>query len=80
MGAAETSLHDLAAQALATFFEYLDRCTSEADRLIVTGEAPEILVAAGRPFAGDGVVFGAWYSSSARRSWVKSRSGFSICL
>ena len=53
--------------ALVPFFEYLDRCTSPADRLIVTGESPDILIAAGRPFAGDAVVFGAWYASSARQ-------------
>jgi hypothetical protein len=56
------------AQALVPFFEYLDRCTSQADRLIVTGESPEILVAAGRAFAGDGVVFGAWYSSTTHQA------------
>jgi hypothetical protein len=50
--------------ALAPFFEYLDRCSSRTDRLIVTGEFPDVLVLAGRRFAGDGVVFGAWYSSS----------------
>lgn len=49
--------------ALAPFFEYLDRCSSRSDRLIVTGEFPDVLVLAGRKFAGDGVVFGAWYSS-----------------
>ncbi len=48
---------------LAPFFEYLDRCSSRSDRLIVTGEFPDVLVLAGRKFAGDGVVFGAWYSS-----------------
>jgi hypothetical protein len=61
------------ANALVPFFEYLDRCTSPADRLIVTGESPEILVAAGRPFAGDGVVFGAWYSSTTRQAQTLER-------
>ena len=61
------------ASALVPFFEYLDRCTSPADRLIVTGESPEILVAAGRPFAGDGVVFGAWYSSTTRQAQTLER-------
>ena len=50
-------------QALVPFFGYLDRCTLRDDRLIVTGEFPDLLVLAGRGFAGDGVVFGAWYSS-----------------
>lgn len=49
--------------ALIPFFDYLDRCTDRSARLIVTGEFPDILVLAGRRFAGDGVVFGAWYSS-----------------
>ena len=49
--------------ALMPFFEYLDRCTSRSDRLIVTGENPDVVVLAERGFAGDGIVFGAWYSS-----------------
>jgi hypothetical protein len=49
--------------ALRPFFAYLDRCTTRADRLIVTGEFPEVVVLSGRRFASDGVVFGAWYSS-----------------
>jgi hypothetical protein len=52
---------------LIPFFEYLDRCTSRSDRLIVTGEFPDVLVLAGRGFAGDGVVFGAWYSSATHQ-------------
>jgi hypothetical protein len=50
-------------RALMPFVSYLDRCTSVSDRLIVTGEFPEVLVIAGRAFAGDGVVFGSWYAS-----------------
>jgi hypothetical protein len=49
--------------ALRPFFDYVDRCTSPSDRLIVTGEFPDVLVLAGRRFAGDGIVFGSWYSS-----------------
>jgi hypothetical protein len=51
------------ATALLPFFEYLDRCSSKTDRLIVIGEGPEIPVMAGRGFAGEGVVFGSSYSS-----------------
>jgi hypothetical protein len=61
---------------LMPFFAYLDRCTAATDRLIVTGEFPEIPVLAGRPFAGDGVVFGSWYSSTIhqRRTVERMRS------
>ena len=52
-------------QALLPFFAYLDRCTWPDDRLLVTGEFPDVLVLGGRGFAGDGVVFGAWYTSLA---------------
>lgn len=54
-------------RALMPFVAYLDRCTSTSDRLIVTGEFPEVLVIAGRRFAGDGVVFGSWYASETRQ-------------
>ena len=53
--------------ALGPFFAYVDRCTSPADRLIVTGEFPDVLVLAGRRFAGDGIVFGSWYSSATHQ-------------
>ena len=64
------------AQALMPFFGYLDRCTSRSDRLIVTGYFPDILVAAGRRFAGDGINFGDWSSSatSQERSIERLRS------
>ena len=55
------------AAALMPFFSYLDRCTSTADRIIVTGESPDVVVLAGRRFAGDGAVFGAWYSSAVHQ-------------
>jgi hypothetical protein len=61
------------AAALVPFFAYLDRCSSDADRLIVTGEYPDIVVLAGRGFAGDGVVFGAWYSSAANQGQTLRR-------
>ena len=50
--------------ALMPFFGYLDRCTVQSDQLIVTGEFPDVPVMAGRGFASDGVVLGAWYSST----------------
>ena len=52
---------------LMPFFAYLDRCTIATDRLIVTGEFPDVVVLSGRGFASDGVVFGAWYSSTANQ-------------
>ena len=61
------------ATTLLPFFSYLDRCTSTSDRLIVTGEFPDILVLAGRRFAGDGVVFGAWYPSATRQDRTLGR-------
>lgn len=59
--------------ALLPFFSYLDRCTSAADRLIVTGEFPDVIVLAGRRFASDGAVLGAWYSSVANQSRTVER-------
>ena len=42
------------------FFSYLDRCTSPADQLVVTGDYADVLVLANRGFASDGVTFGVW--------------------
>lgn len=39
-------------RGLVEFLEYVDRCTAPGDRLFVVGEAPEIYVAARRPFGG----------------------------
>ncbi|MGH9257454.1 MAG: hypothetical protein ACRD3C_23070 [Vicinamibacterales bacterium] len=55
-------------EALMPFFSYLDRCTSPADQLIVTGDYADVLVLAGRGFASDGVSFGVWYSSVAHQT------------
>lgn len=62
--------------ALRPFFDYIDRCTTPSDRLIVTGEFPDVLVLAGRRFAGDGIVFGSWYSSVTHqdRTMVRLRA------
>jgi hypothetical protein len=54
--------------ALMPFFSYLDRCTSPADQLVVTGDYADVLVLANRGFASDGVTFGVWYSSVAHQA------------
>lgn len=61
------------AAVLMPFFAYLDRCTDVTERLIVTGASPDIVVLAGRPFAGDGVTFGQWYSSAANQQRTLDR-------
>jgi hypothetical protein len=43
-----------AASALVPFFHYLDRCTTERDRLFLGGMIPEVAYLARRPFAGGG--------------------------
>jgi len=60
-------------RALMPFVAYLDRCTAASDRLLVTGEFPELLVIAGRGFAGDGVVFGSWYASETHQDRTVQR-------
>jgi hypothetical protein len=59
--------------ALQPFFAYLDRCTAPADRLLVTREYPDVLVLAGRRFAGDGIVIGGGYSSVDRQDVTVER-------
>lgn len=49
--------------AMMPFFSFVDRCSAPEERVLVTGEFPDIVVLAGRRFASDGVVMGAWYSS-----------------
>lgn len=53
--------------ALMPFFAYVDRCSSVDDRILVTGEFPDVVVLARRRFASDGVVMGAWYSSATHQ-------------
>jgi hypothetical protein len=60
-------------RALMPFMSYVDRCTLPSERLIVTGEFPEVLVIAGRRFAGDGMVFGSWYASVAHQDRTVKR-------
>jgi hypothetical protein len=40
------------ARMLVPFFQYVDRCTSPDQRILVPGFIPEVPVHAGRPFAG----------------------------
>ena len=40
------------ARILVPFFQYVDRCTAPAQRILVPGFIPEVPVHAGRPFAG----------------------------
>ena len=54
-------------RALLPFYAYLDRCTTADDRIVVTGEYPDVIALAGRRFASDGVVLGAWYSSAVHQ-------------
>ena len=61
------------AAALMPFFAYVDRCSSPSDRLMVTGEFPEVLVMAGRGFAGDSVVFGSWYAPATHQERTLER-------
>jgi hypothetical protein len=72
------------AAALMPFFAYLDRCSSPADRIIVTGESPDVVVLSGRRFAGDGAVFGAWYSSAVHQdrtlNQLKARPALFVLL
>jgi hypothetical protein len=72
------------AAALMPFFSYLDRCSSPADRIIVTGESPDVVVLSGRRFASDGAVFGAWYSSAVHQDrtldQLKTRQALFVLL
>ncbi len=60
-------------EALMPFYAYVDRCVPRADRLIIIGEFPEVPVLAGRRFATDGVVLGAWYSSAVHQDETIAR-------
>jgi hypothetical protein len=59
--------------ALMPFFAYVDRCSSVDDRILVTGEFPDVVVLARRRFASDGVVMGAWYSSARHQDRTLAR-------
>ena len=42
---------------LVPFFDYLDDCTETGDRLLVTGQFPDVFVVAGRGFAGGQIAY-----------------------
>ena len=48
----ERQMPSRAAAALVPFFQYVDRCTTADDRLLLPGFIPEVAVYAERPFAG----------------------------
>lgn len=52
-------------RAMQPFLEYLGRCTSPGDRIMMTGLFPEVYVLAGRGFAGGHVAFLPGYYTSA---------------
>ena len=53
-GRFSSNMPSRAAIALMPFFRYLDRCTTERDRLFLGGMIPEVAYLARRPFAGGG--------------------------
>jgi hypothetical protein len=44
-------------EALLPFFDYLDRCSSPRDRIVMTGLQPDVFVVANRGFAGGQMAF-----------------------
>lgn len=44
-------------EALLPFFQYLDRCSSPRDRIVMTGLSPDVFVLANRGFAGGQMAF-----------------------
>lgn len=60
--------------ALTPFLRYVERCTAPADRLLVTGQFPEMYVMARRRFAGGHVAFiENYYSSEAEQQLTLKR-------
>ena len=60
-------------RALIPFFDYLDRCTTRSDRLVITSLFPDILVLAGRGFTGGGVSFALGHASPNRQAETIAR-------
>lgn len=58
-------------RALLPFFEYLDRCTSPTDRLVLNGLFPDILVLAGRGFAGGSIAITRGYAAADQAQTVE---------
>ena len=55
--------------ALLPFIDYVDRCSSPADRLMVTGLYPEVYVIADRGFAGGQIAFlSGFYTDEAEQA------------
>jgi hypothetical protein len=53
------------AAALAPFFDYVESCTEPDDRLLVTGQHPDVYLAARRGFAGGQIAFMQGFYTSA---------------
>ena len=63
------------------FFSYLDRCTSPADQLVVTGDYADVLVLANRGFASAASPLVCGYSSVAHQaSTIADMRSVPLCL
>jgi hypothetical protein len=62
-----------AARRLVPFFQYLDRCTSRQDRLLIGGFMVEVPFYAQRLFAGGQEYFGAYFESNANQRFAFDR-------
>ena len=62
-----------AARRLVPFFQYVDRCTSPQDRLLVGGFLVEVPFYAQRLFAGGQEYFGAYFGSAANEQFAFDR-------
>jgi hypothetical protein len=60
------------AEGLMPFFAYLDRCTSRADRIVLTSLMPEVLVLAERGFGGGTLAFIGSYQSQEEQAQART--------